>query len=85
MSNSPTIQIEENVPVPNLIPELPLEDLKIGQSFVVRITTATQLGNLRQRLYRFKKANPPKEFLTRKVGKNEYRVWRIDDLRMEDD
>lgn len=85
MSNSNQVIIEDNVPEPETLPPLPLEDMKIGQSFVVTIKNETQRTTLMQRIYRFKKENPPANFTSRKVGAQEYRVWRIANLGVDDE
>lgn len=78
---SVNIRIEKDVPMPvrSNIPELPLEKMEIGESFVLKLSTPSDPSTLRQRIHRFQKNNPPKKFSMRKIDDGSVRIFRVED------
>lgn len=77
------IKIEKNVPLPvqssSTVPALPLDKMEIGDSFRLELEQRNDISVIRQRLYRFQKANSPKHFAVRTEGGNVVRVYRVED------
>lgn len=73
--------IESNVPLPQTyeIPPLPLDDMAIGESFVVEYDQDTHKQMLRQRLQRFQRSHPPKRFSLRTLNPYTVRIFRVED------
>lgn len=81
-----SIQIDHDVPLPprsDRIPELPLAEMKVGDSFVVPVESSADRATIRQRLYRFQKSNPPVKFSMRKETEESARIFRINDADHE--
>ena len=78
------IKIEKNVPLPvsSVVPPLPLNLMKVGDSFVVPIKTEIDQNTVRQRVWRYKNSNPPAQFSVRiwDDGKS-IRVFRKEDAK----
>ena len=80
-----SIRIEKNVPIPKRaeLPDLPLNQMEIGNSFVLDIDDSGR-GALRQRIYRYQKSNWPKRFRVSKIDDEAVRVHRIADYTKRD-
>lgn len=83
MSNKTTVKIDDNVPLPprsTFLPDIPLGDMKVGQSCFVEIDYHKQHGAVRQRVYRFKRKNPGTDFnvlkYTEEDGRKGVRIYR---------
>ena len=79
MSN---IKIEKNIPLPvySKVPELPLDKMKIGESFVIGLSEEIKKSTIRQRVARFQKRNPPKHFAMRPWDDGDsVRIFRVED------
>jgi hypothetical protein len=76
---SSSIKIEKNVPLPARVPPLPLDKLKIGDSFLVPLKNKSDKAAIRQRLHRFQLNNVPVCLSMQKEGDNAVRVYRIKD------
>lgn len=81
MSQNPSIQIEKNVPVPDRrrFPPLPLDEMEIGDSFVLEISDHKGKLALGQRLYRFQIKNWPKKFGYTTIDDERVRIFRTKD------
>jgi hypothetical protein len=75
------IKIEKNVPMPTRsnVPELPLDQMEVGDSFAYELQGDKDYAVVRQRLTRYQKSNPPVRFSMKKVSETEVRVHRIED------
>jgi hypothetical protein len=73
--------IEKNVPMPvkNMLPDFPLDDMEIGDSFVVNLVVERDRSAVRQRLSRYQQRNPPKRFSAHIISENVVRVHRVHD------
>lgn len=73
--------IEKNVPLPvrNTIPDFPLEEMQVGDSFVVTVTTDRERSSVRQRLSRYQVRNRPIRFSTISLNPRTVRVFRVKD------
>lgn len=83
MNNSTPVKIEKNVPIPerNNLPDLPLQDMEIGDSFMIEMETdnnSRAVQTLRQRVSRFQTQNPNLRFrVMRDVTEKGMRVFRV--------
>ena len=79
----PSIKIERNVPLPvsSDVPSLPLEQMLVGESFVLKLNSDTDKSTVRQRVGRFQRNNPPKRFSVRMVENKSLRVFRVNDYK----
>ena len=78
----PKIKIEKNVPLPvapTKLPPLPLDAMKVGDSFKLKTVSHTDQGTIRQRLSRYQIMNPNKRFTVRRDGEGFLRVFRVED------
>lgn len=75
-----SIQIEKNVPIPqrSRLPDLPFQDMQVGDSFLAPVDSGDQrlIGALRQRVSRYQRMNPERRFSVVKDG-GQMRVFRI--------
>jgi len=75
-----SIRIEKNVPLPqrSRLPDLPFQNMQIGDSFLAPVPVGDQrlIGALRQRVSRYQKTNPDQRFSVVKDGE-QMRVFRI--------
>ena len=85
------MKIEKGVPLPKrlsarvILGELPLKELRVGDSFLVNANTKKELekklNSLRMRLFRFSKNHPHFKFRYAQEcsasGENQVRVWRV--------
>ena len=75
-----SIQIEKNVPIPqrSRLPDLPFQDMQVGDSFLAPVDSGDQrlIGALRQRFSRYQRMNPERRFSVVKDG-GQMRVFRI--------
>lgn len=77
------VLIEKGVPVPdrNKLPNLPLQTMEIGDSFLLQMSTDNDnraVQTLRQRISRFQSKNPSRRFTVRRDGDGDgMRVWRV--------
>ena len=80
-TKEPPIKIEKNVPLPmrSKVPPLPLEQLAVGDSFLLKVKDKTFRATVRQRLYRHQKANPNVRLSMRTVDKDTVRIFRLED------
>ena len=72
--------IEKNIPAPAKGRKYPLNDLEIGDSFMVKLNEEKEINKQKQNIYmaiwKFCKVYPDKKFTTASFG-NEVRIWRI--------
>ena len=81
------IKIDKKVPFPEvseLPSKLPLKDMVVGDSFLLKVNPDSSRSALRQRLSRYQNSNPPSKFIIRveKDGKGRdvgLRVFRFKD------
>ncbi len=68
------IVVEKNVPIPPTHDrgnkKYPFHTMEVGDSFV------TETANVYNSVRFYVRKNPDKEFTSRKVGENQWRVWR---------
>ena len=74
-------QIEKGVPMPvkSMLPDFPLDDMEIGDSFVVNLVEERDRNAVRQRLSRYQMRNKPKKFSAITISENVVRVHRVHD------
>lgn len=75
------IEIETGIPYPESnIPHLPLEQMKIGDSFRLTLKSPEkEKSAVRQRLSRYQEFHKPKRFSLRSMSGSEIRVFRVED------
>ena len=88
------IKIDTDVPLPPKpapTPELPLAELKVGHSFVLKKINDKTKAAIRQRMTRYQNSNPPVSFSMQSI--REYRgkvavdtedTWTLRIFRIED-
>ena len=79
------ITLEKDVPLPRRtkLPDLPLNEMDIGHSFVLDVDKKGRSA-VRQRLYRYQNANWPKRFSVRTLSDEQVRVYRVKDYTEHD-
>ena len=76
------IKIQKNVPLPpkpEPIPDLPLAQMVVGDSILVKDVSDKMKNAIRMRLIRYQNSNPPVVFSMRTVKDGEVRIFRIED------
>ena len=76
------IKIENSIPLPSLlsnIPPLPLGEMKIGDSFLVKVDSKSDQSTIRQRTHRYRVKHPSVRFSVWKEDDKHVRVFRIAD------
>jgi hypothetical protein len=73
--------IEKNVdpPAKAVRLQMPLKDLEIGDSFLVKIPRDISEATVRQRMHRFQKKNPGVRLSLRRVDAHFMRLFRVED------
>lgn len=75
--------IEDGIPIPSRtnLPELPLDQMKIGQSFEVSLQSEREISSVRQKISRYHRINKPKRFTVRVTDPDTFtvRVFRVSD------
>lgn len=75
-----SIHIEKNIPIPqrSRLPDLPFQEMQIGDSFLAPVGSEDQrlINALRQRVSRYQRANPEQRFSVVKDN-DQMRVFRI--------
>lgn len=79
-----TSEVTSDVPLPQQPLELPLDTMKVGDSFTVEVQEERHRQLVAQRVSRYKKRNPPKEFSMRKESENTYRIFRFEDRKPDE-
>jgi hypothetical protein len=79
------ITIEKDVPLPRRtkLPDLPFNEMSVGDSFVLDIDKKSRSA-VRQRIYRFQNGNWPKRFSVRALSEGQVRVYRVQDYTEND-
>jgi hypothetical protein len=75
-----SIRIEKNIPLPqrSRLPDLPFQEMQIGDSFLAPVSCGDKksIGALRQRVSRFQRMNPKMRFSVVQDGE-QMRVFRV--------
>jgi hypothetical protein len=76
------IKIENDVPLPKKkqkVPDLPLSDMEVGDSFTMGEQTDRMKNAIRQRLVRYQKSNQPVKFSMITEENGHVRIFRVED------
>ena len=80
-----TSEVTSEVPLPKpRVLGLPLPDMKVGDSFTVEVKYERHRQMVAQRIFRYKKSNPPKNFSMLRETENTYRVFRLEDRKPDE-
>jgi len=79
-----SIKIDNDVPLPDMsyLPKIPLSDMKVGNSILLKKMDARKLQALRARITRFYRKHPYHQFSVRKeedAKSGTYRLFRLKD------
>lgn len=82
-----TVKIDKNVPLPEVsyLQPVPLKEMEVGDSFLLKKLTFKMKAALRQRITRFQKAHPKTMFSMRQEERQgdlfSIRVFRMKDVK----
>jgi hypothetical protein len=72
-------QIEKGVPLPHRLSPFNLDDMEVGDSFLVKVHDKRERQTVSQRLFRYRKNNFPKDIIFASIDDSTVRIFRVED------